>query len=195
MYDPHALTISERCNEKPEYFFATVKFVFHTIQRQFWLVNPENKLMTVQKTGINFVRNNLEELYDSVFSSKSLECKLDDLMKTPGLNLVKSAFVLQLTGHEIGCIDVHNAKLLGVSSDSLIMNKSRTKDRKKVWQYIGMCQSKEMGGSEGMWNSWCENIATLYPNYFKDSCSVSHFHLTSTNSFYEKVVKDNATCS
>lgn len=187
MYDFHVPTIRDKAYDDPDYLYAVIQFVLHSIRRQFHTVSTDNQLMTVQREGLVYAKENIKPLYGITFSNLSLEEKLMEVLKIKGLNLVKASFVLQLTGHEIGCIDSHNSNIMGIDSNTLVMNKKAvTPDRSKIWQYIGMCQSTEMGGAKKMWNRWCDKIAAEYEDYFTDGYTVSLKHLTTINDMYKE---------
>lgn len=188
MYDTHVPIITMNAKEDEKYFYAVVEFVMATIRRPFYLVGPEVKFSKVQHSGLKQAEEYLPMFHTCAFNDRlSLEEKIKILMQIDGLNIPKASFVLQLTGHEIGCIDTHNAELMGVNSDDLVMRKTAKKyNPEKIWRYIGMCQSTQMGGSKMMWDNWCKFIYQKYPNKFESSNHVSRHHVDAIYETYKR---------
>lgn len=94
-----------------------------------------------------------------------------------GIGLVKSGFMTQLCLNASGCIDVHNMslypeavlKLPSVSKS--MMDKTKLKHVDTYLDIIDEC-----GGSESLWDRWCEHVAKEYPHRFKNGESVSSVH-------------------
>lgn len=177
MYKIHVPIIKANAEYSDPWVAAIFRFVMHTIRRPFYEVGPLNVLTKPQKEGMRYVESNVKELRELLNSGISLEEKITRLLVVKGMNIPKVSFVLQLTGHEIGCIDTHNAKLLGLDQNDLIQRKDRPLNREKIWRYIGLCQSTKMGGSQTMWDNWCTMIAERYPDKFTDAKEVSRKHL------------------
>ncbi|QGH74685.1 hypothetical protein DSS3PM1_00008 [Bacteriophage DSS3_PM1] len=188
MYATHVPIIAMNAKDDSDYFLAVIEFVMATIRRPLYLVKPGVKFSKVQENGLNHTCDYLDMFHTCTFDDKlSLEDKIKILMQIDGLNIPKVSFVLQLTGHEIGCIDTHNAAIMGVDSDALVMRKTAKKyNPEKIWRYIGMCQSTQMGGSQKMWDSWCDFIHQKYPKRFDSGHTVSRYHVEAINAFFER---------
>lgn len=190
MYDTHVPIITMNAREDEDYFYAVIEFVMATIRRPFYQVGPEVKFSKVQESGLNQSANLLTMFHTCVFNPHlSLEEKIKILLQIDGLNIPKVSFILQLTGHEIGCIDTHNAAIMGVNSDDLVMRKTAKKyNPEKIWRYIGMCQSAQMGGSQKMWDDWCTLIHSKYPDKFGSANLVSRHHIDAIFQIYNRKV-------
>ena len=87
----------------------------------------------------------------------------------------------QLVAGLVGCMDIHNIKTYNVDPKSLIINKKiKTEtgfknNRQKLNKYINLCHDY---GTENLWNSWCDMIASKYPDDFVDGYHVSEVHYT-----------------
>lgn len=83
---------------------------------------------------------------------------VDLLMTVPGLGLVKAAFVAQMLGFNVACLDSHNLKRLGKTSAFVSVSSKLKKQTRlaKISAYVQFCQLK---GSEYWWDSWCEHVA------------------------------------
>lgn len=160
----------------PDYTFKVVKFTLHSIRRRFVQVNDDNVLMETQKLGLQYAAEFKRDIYSAIRSRLSLEEKLERMMRIPGINLTKAGFILQMAGEQVGCIDTWNLRFLEIKPDYFSIKKDRY-NRNRVWEYIGACQSYEMGGAEKMWNNWCEFIADKYPKDFISAQHVSTWHI------------------
>jgi len=95
------------------------------------------------------------------------------ISRIPGLGIVKSAFVAQLMGSNVGCIDSRNAKRLGLGPEPYKTRGERDKRsrafRARVARYV-----RAWGGrSEELWDSWCLEVAAVY-NLSPDEVSALH---------------------
>lgn len=99
------------------------------------------------------------------------------LMDCPNLGLAKSAFFLQLLGWEIGCLDSHNLKRLGLPERAFEIHKLSFKARRaRILEYVRICQSI---GAETLWNDWCRFVAGNRANKFLNTGEkVSRWHFT-----------------
>jgi hypothetical protein len=95
------------------------------------------------------------------------------------LGLVKGGFVVQLCFGLSGCIDTHNLNMAcikpsRVSAARFKKAKSwRTKDNiaREYQEYI-----QEFGGTETLWDSWCDYVAKQRPKRFASGFEVSQLH-------------------
>lgn len=86
----------------------------------------------------------------------------------PGLGMVKSAFAVQMLYGELGCIDIHNLRELGLDRNA-VSGKSQNKRN----QYI---EIQAVKSSEQWWNDWCHFVATKYSGQFRNGDHVSQLH-------------------
>lgn len=97
----------------------------------------------------------------------------------PGLGLVKGGFVVQLCFGLSGCLDRHNIAQFDVNPSTI--KASRFKDaktpktRNKILDdYQDLIE--KCGGTEHLWNSWCDYVASRRPNRFASGFEVSQYH-------------------
>lgn len=86
----------------------------------------------------------------------------------PGLGMVKAAFAVQMLYNELGCIDVHNLRELGLARTAV-----NGKTANKRTNYLSIQTAKT---SEAWWNDWCNLVADRYPEYFDSGDYVSRLH-------------------
>jgi hypothetical protein len=81
-----------------------------------------------------------------------------ELMKVPNLGMVKAAFVCQMLGMNVACLDSHNIKRLGLTPSAVKVDAKLKPEKKraKVLAYIELCQKE---GTEYWWNTWCNHVA------------------------------------
>ena len=170
MYTKHNPVIAEHGNSSPNGLQDIITFVVATIQ------TPISRATTVaediHKNGANskylnqskrltveYIKKHKRSLHRKLQSSETPEDAVKLLIDLPGLGIVKAAFAAQLLGHDIGCIDRHNVILYNVPQCTLRIPSSlqpATKDR-KIADYVELC--KDIGGTEVMWDNWCEYVA------------------------------------
>lgn len=90
----------------------------------------------------------------------------------PGLGMVKGAFAVQMLYNELGCIDVHNLRELGLDRKAVA-----GKTRNKREQYLAIQSVKT---SEAWWNDWCDFVADKYKTQFDSGDYVSRLHAIAT---------------
>jgi len=138
------------------------------------------ELMPKQREGILYVRKNRDWLYNLVENYRnggiSTEQVLLELQRIPCIGLVKAGFMLQCLTGKVGCLDCHNLKEYGYKEGSfkLSHNKHTEGNLRKVRNYVETCE--EIGGSEFLWNQWCEGMANRYPKHFSNADAVSFLH-------------------
>ncbi len=96
---------------------------------------------------------------------------------TPNLGMVKSAFVLQLLGFNVSCIDSHNLKRLGWKQSQVSLPKTLKHESKmrKIRAYVSQTQQK---GTAYWWDSWCHYVAGNIANKkLTTGQQVSNYHI------------------
>jgi len=95
-----------------------------------------------------------------------------------GLNVAKAGFACQLLYGVSGCLDSVNVARLGLPSEfckgfsALRTPRGR---RRRVSLYNGTVY--RLGGTEYLWNSWCQVIAEKYPQQFPTAYDASGHHI------------------
>lgn len=122
-----------------------------------------------KREGLSYVRANLAALYDVAMTASTVEA-LAALTYIPGLSLPKAGFVLQLcrgaSAPEVGCIDVHNIRRLGLGKlNTNTANLSHPARLRKAEEYCNVITNA--GGSEQLWNDWCVYLSTQTPNAWR----------------------------
>ena len=184
MYAEHMPLIREY-GRTPDGFATLVAFAIATQNQYFFHVDSImgiirsdgahacTRLKTRQKAGI---------LHVQVRGAKYLPlppCTADALrllIEIPSIGIVKGSFVLQMLGYPVGCLDVHNIRMAGLSARVFSRVPARTEALSlRLETYLNVCT--QMGGAEVLWNTWCTLIACKYPHWFKSAEAVSAYHV------------------
>lgn len=174
MYKTHQPRIQKYALASSDNAARVVSMVSLSIQQAWYSVgnqladvdaNGENSrfLWGSKKPCYNYVTKHKGDLFLALHEYKKGKIDLPDLLvkvaDIPGLGLVKAGFVIQLSLGKIGCLDVHNLRQYGVDAAMFKYGKNATPatKRKKAELYIATCE--KLGGSEYLWNKWCESLA------------------------------------
>lgn len=187
MFKKHQQNIEEFARKSPDNFTQVVLFVSATIQQMFHTVPAivddvreygldSKHLWGSKQDTWRYTLENKDLLFEAVFSDMDLEDKLLSIAEIPGIGLVKAGFVLQLCTGKVGCLDVHNLRRFGLSAQTFKLGKVKyLTARKKAKLYIKTCV--QCGGSEQLWDEWCQLIADKYPQrWANDANRVSEAH-------------------
>ena len=183
MYKRDQKAIGEFAKSSPEAIHEVVKFVLVSIRRRFDLVRPimagecDVKFMDITTKGIEHSWRNRQVIFDTIHSDAPDAAKLAFLTTVPGLGIAKAGFVLQLCLGTVGCMDTHNLKMYGLSPKAFATPPSQKALVEKCKAYIAVCDAA--GGSEALWDTWCEFIAAKYPSIWTDADHVSRDHVDS----------------
>lgn len=97
--------------------------------------------------------------------------------EVPGLGIVKAAFVLQLAGRDIACLDSHNLRKLGMREKFFKLGRKdghKNPTRPKLAKYLELAAGK----SRQFWDEWCIDRAAFYERTPDD---ISALHLAIIN--------------
>lgn len=193
MYNRDCKKIAKFAMKNPDNLAQVTTFVLTTIQAG--LATTLGQMQDIKVTGADskYLWGNkrdgyvyMQEHKEVIFAAVKAAVKakdpvgaIDVLTNVPNLGIVKAAFVAQMCGLDVACIDSHNCDRLGLSRTALKFAKGvkpETK-RKKIADYVALTQ--RTGGSEYWWNTWCEYVAGNRANkHLTTGDAVSKFHVT-----------------
>lgn len=193
MYNRDCKKIAKFAMKNPDNLAKVTTFVLTTIQAG--LATTLGQMQDINVTGADskYLWGNKRDGYlymhehkEVIFAAVKAAVKADDpvgaidvLTNVPNLGIVKAAFVAQMCGLNVACIDSHNCDRLGLARTALKFPKGvkpETK-RKKIADYVALTQ--RTGGSEYWWNTWCEYVAGNRANkHLTTGDAVSKFHVT-----------------
>lgn len=192
MYKRDAKKIAKFAMQSPDNLVRVATFVLTTIQAG--LQTTHNQMLDIDENGADskYLWNMKREGYlylmqhkDTIFELVKMSVEQDDavsaievLTNVPSLGIVKAAFVAQMCGLDVSCIDSHNCDRLGLPRTALRFSKKVKPEvkRKKIAEYVDF--TRKTGGSEYWWNSWCEYVAGNRANKsLNTGDAVSAFHV------------------
>lgn len=193
MFKKHQVQVELYAGKSPDNLARVIAMVLLSIQQQWITVGRQLQdldrlsldskfLFGSKREGWEYVIANKKVLYDAVQNFKkekiSVEELLVELASIPGIGLVKAGFIAQLTTGKVGCLDCHNLRRFNLSASTFKVGRNVTYNTflKKASLYVLLC--KELGGSEYLWDSWCDALAAKYPNTYENGDAVSELHCT-----------------
>lgn len=200
MYAEHVPIINAGMRHSPEIFARGVTFAFLSMRTQFIRLNEQMKQVdavgaTAQalwgfKRGAYFhLRKHCNALFHSVSASLDPVDGILHLCTIPGMGIVKSAFVLQMMGHDVGCLDTRNMARLGIHPREYRTDGVKTGNafKRKVERYVSFTD----GQAQELWNAWCEDVAGVYKTTAED---ISKDHLIIVPSRYRSLPREKVPC-
>ena len=95
------------------------------------------------------------------------------LLEVPGLGIVKAAFVAQLFGFDVACIDSRNAEREGRKRDAFKYDKTRKREA-RLDKLLALYLSATHGRAEEYWDAWCDYVGA---DYKRTGEQISAMHL------------------
>ena len=118
--------------------------------------------MTMKRNGYLYAvkhKHVLHEALKAAVKHNDPVGAIDVLTNVPNLGIVKAAFVAQLVGLDVACLDSHNLDRLGLNRAALKFAKTVKPETKlkKIQDYVHLTQVT--GGTEYWWDTWCNYVA------------------------------------
>lgn len=186
MFKDDQKVIAEFSAKNADNFARVQKFVICTIQQQLkTAVKQSNGERDLNAFGFKLkalanIAEYKEYRYQAAYELYT-EGEHDELLSCVsswfGFGLVKAGFVLQLAFGISGCIDTHNLKLFGIKKNTVTLGanvKSNTRLKKAI-AYNQLIQ--KIGGTEFLWDTWCEYVAVNQPRTYTNAAQVSSLHV------------------
>jgi hypothetical protein len=189
MFAEHQPLIREYAMQSADHTADVGYFVLATIQQQFSVVREsywdmkdkglDSKFAWGSKAaGMKRIQATKEGIYKDMFGhSLSNGELLLSIASIPGLGLVKAGFYIQLCTGCMGCLDVHNLKRFGLDRKTFLVPESLSWETALGKANMYLQTIEKCGGSEYLWDSWCDYIAALYPKKFRNGEHVSQCHV------------------
>ena len=188
MFKYHQQKISDYAIQSPNNTARVMDMVVLSIQQFWWNIGKQladvdeygiesTHLFGHKKSAYAHIRANKKQLYNAIFYDDiSAAERLLNVAGTPGLGLCKAGFVLQLCIGEAACLDVHNMTRFGLSASTFKLGKVKYDTAlRKSKLYLQTIDN--LGGTEYLWDSWCEFMADKYPKHYKNANHVSRLRL------------------
>lgn len=182
MYAEHVPTISAFMRDSPAGFARGVTFVLCSIRQPIRRVPAQmaqidehdlGPLFGSKATAYAYVMERAGDLHRDILAAATCTDALNVLTRVFGLGIVKAAFVLQLMGFDVACLDSRNVAREGrkprvFRSDGDKRKKTQAFQRKIVL-YLGETE----GRAEEYWDAWCRDVAEEY-GWTADEVSALH---------------------
>jgi hypothetical protein len=187
MYASHVPQIAAAMRADQATFCRGVMFAVLSARVQFPRVPAQCKELTARKASAAclwgwkfdayaYMTEHANTLYGTVAPENDTAKALWNVTRIPGMGIVKGAFVLQMLGHDIACLDVRNIVKDGRSPRTYRADGEARKDgpafRRKIDRYITDTQGK----AQFYWDRWCTEVAA---DYASTPERISELHLTS----------------
>ncbi len=113
--------------------------------------------------GWEYLQANCASLHKLIcgFSLTETREALETLTIVPGLGIVKSAFVLQFLGFDIGCLDTHNLKRENIPLEAFKMNGPNRGLNGFYRSQFDKYMKLAGGRARELWDTWCTQIAPM----------------------------------
>lgn len=173
MYQDHVGLLNVAIRHDPDIFCRAVTFAVLSIRQQFPTAvkamsevevagTKARALWGYKRGAYDFLRKNKYSLWERVRASVHSEDAIDTLATIPGIGIVKAAFVCQMMGHDVGCLDSRNITRLGLNPREWRTDGEERKQghafKRKIERYVAETQ----GQAETLWNDWCEDVGKVY---------------------------------
>jgi hypothetical protein len=184
----HALSSPEGLTDIVAFVLCTIRQPLQSVKRQMTDIRAHGaeaaSLFGSKRDGYRYALEHAPVLHAAIVAAVASDDTIgaiDVLSNIPGLGIVKAAFVAQICGLEVACLDGHNLARLGLGEAAFKLAKSvkpETK-RRKIADYVKACRdaSPIVDFARYWWDSWCEYVAGNKANRSLASAdAVSAYH-------------------
>lgn len=201
MYRNHAIEIQREAQASPSAFEDVLLFVLATIQEPLERLSDAMAsireagadspyLWGMKRRGYRDVREHGAALHARLMARRNAgpgweaDAIVDIVDTIHGIGTAKAGFVMQLVFGAVGCLDSHNLARFGLKKESFAIAptiKRQITKQRKAREYVATCET--LGGCEFLWDSWCDHVAGLRPDTWRDGHAVSAAHLVAVHAF------------
>lgn len=184
MYQVHVPVIAAAMRHDPETFSRAIMFAVLSARVQFRRVPRAMKelermqerapcLWGCKAGAFAYVQEHKVELWRATLAAGTdTREALRVLMAVPGLGIVKGAFVLQMLGHDVACLDTRNNKREGLRAREYTAFHKSTPG---FWRAFDRYLVETTGRANELWDVWCADVAQSYGT---TATAISAMHLT-----------------
>lgn len=170
MYASHSPKIARGMRRDNAIFLRGVLFAICSIRQP--IVGVPDQLAEIEEKGASaeclfgskrdafaFLVDHHAALRRAILAGADNAARIETLLAVPGLGIVKSAFVLQLMGYNVACLDSRNVKREGRNPRAFRTDgKPPHKLRRKIKEYLAEVEGK----AAHYWDAWCADAAEVY---------------------------------
>lgn len=187
MYADHVPQINAAMRRDVQGFKRGLWFVIASIRQP--VTNVPEQVAEIERYGVSapclfghkvdaiaYIEEHGAALFDVVTRENDTRRAIAALCEVPGLGIVKSAFVCQMLGHDVACLDSRNNKREGRNPRAFETRgaKSGRKGGRAFTALIARYVAETEGRAQYYWDAWCEQIAGVYKLTAQE---VSELHL------------------
>ena len=189
MYDEHNPKIAEGMRRDPETFIRGALFAVLSIRQP--VIYVPDMLAEVDREGRNaqslfgFKRDSFDylqehgtQVWDAVCGAKDARGAVYAATRVPGLGIVKGAFVAQLAGFDVACLDGRNLVRLGHDRDTWKVRGEKDKATRAFGKKLDRYLAQVEGRAREFWDDWCCDVA---PRWKRTPQEISELHLAIVN--------------
>lgn len=172
MYAEHVPIICTAMRAKRSIFARGVMFALLSARVQFPRVPDQCRELAQRKEkadclwgwkfdAYQYVTAHRDELWENVTQLRTPEVCITELCTIPGMGIVKAAFVAQMLGYDVACMDVRNMEREGFAGRPW---RTDGKDatgkayRAKIGRYV----AHTAGRAQELWDTWCNEVGRDY---------------------------------
>jgi len=185
------LDVAGAARHSDKVFADTVTMVLLSIQQpwqgvpaQFAHVRTHGRdsvyLFGAKRAGFDYAQEHASDLRIAAqiaYDKSDLDGLVMRYLSIPCLGLIKASFLAQLTIADGACIDLHNARRLGLTPNDLKLPKTLTDKSKLAKLSAYNATWRAHGNSEYWWNTWCDNmVGTSYNRRLATGAQASAIH-------------------
>ena len=171
MYETHVPYIASAMRQDADAFARGVTFALLSIQQMFVTVpkamvdveqnDTASRFLFGSKAGAyHFLMEHKVGLHAACVAATSPAEVIATVATIPGMGIVKAAFVAQLMGHDVACLDTRNIQREKRNPREYRSRKdcSPRKFAKDIERYV-----RDTGGkAREYWDTWCTDVAKTY---------------------------------
>ncbi len=198
MFKEDQKVCQEMAADDIRYFYNTLMFVCISIREQthqleslmqkFYNGGRDTVLFGFKRETFNYIEQNLDSLFERYrswllagpwekHSQRTWEKEVMlYCLRIPGFGMAKAGFLSTLLTGVGWCADVNNLEWFGIDDRTFYVSPSTGYVNKcvRVDKYLNIGQ--RLGGTEYLWNNWCQKISEKYPKEFPKAQDVSTLH-------------------
>lgn len=190
MYAEHCPAISNGMQSDPEIFKRGCVFVILSIRQIIDRVPGQMDevdelrsqapcLFGWKRSAYQHIQLNGARLQKTLNATQDPAGAIRALLEVPGLGIVKAAFVAQLFGFDIACIDSRNAEREGRKQRAFEYDKSRPAGA-RLDRLLALYLSATHGRAQEYWDAWCAFVGPGY-GMTAEECSALHLVILPDN--------------
>lgn len=165
--------IADHMRGDPEIFARGVLFAILSIRQKISNVPAQMEdvaerdsasvyLFGFKRAAFTFLMQHRADLWRDCLAARTNGERIDLLCQVPGLGIVKAAFVLQLMGYDVACLDSRNVKREGRNPRAFRTDGQGRKTGRAFLAKITRYLTQVEGKAETYWDDWCADVADAY---------------------------------